>query len=494
MYAPSGARRPHLRRRGGLVLAAGITALGATGVLGAPASAQSRTAAGATTITPNVFHSYTFGAADDANQASGVSCNAQDLLRPVYYRFAGTGGRVIVTTNFTETAVDSMVFNYGAGQTPPSFGGATCGDDEIGNKAQMVFDSVAGATHFLAIGVCCTGQVPSGRVGYSVITNDQRAHAVAPGPEHFNHGTSADDPGEPTSCAGFGYTQTTWYAYTAPARGTIAPNFHAVAGGAITAFRGASNTPIGCAVTSQGFTQLAPVTVARGETIMLQAGTNSPSLVHVSSVNFVRNPDQDGDGVNGGVNADCQDEDPAIKPGLPEIPNNPVDENCDGIVGLDRDGDGEMAIPGGPDCNDGNRAINTRGREIRGNRADEDCKGGAAPLRRFARKPLIEGVGRGSRTFITTFSVARVPAKTKIELKCSTCRRKKVTLTLRVPRAQVNMATRLRPRLLRAGTVLELKISRREFRTEALRVTLRAGKRPVLRSLCAAPGKPLRKC
>jgi FG-GAP-like repeat/Putative metal-binding motif len=73
---------------------------------------------------------------------------------------------------------------------------------------------------------------------------------------------------------------------------------------------------------------------------------------------------------------DCNDDDPTINSGMPEIPYDGIDQNCDGsdFIDLDRDGYPSIVVEGGTDCDDNNRAVYPGRREIIGNGIDDNCR------------------------------------------------------------------------------------------------------------------------
>jgi hypothetical protein len=202
-----------------------------------------------------------------------------------------------------------------------------------------------------------------------------------------------------------------------------------------------------------------------------------------------RGVDGDGDGVEAA--ADCNDANPAIRPGAPEVFGNGIDEDCNGRddVNLDADGDG-IAVP--LDCDDANRAIRPGALEVRGNAVDENCDGRVSPWVAVAAAVTNQWALDGSRTLLRSLVVRLAPKGARVTLACrgSTCPFKR-TRRATVPRdlAAVSFTRLFRRARLRAGVRLTLTITAPETISRIYTYRTVGGALPDPRIECRAPGE-----
>ena len=183
------------------------------------------------------------------------------------------------------------------------------------------------------------------------------------------------------------------------------------------------------------------------------------------SCEIVRLPDADNDGHDAGT--DCNEGDPAINPGAPEVPDNQVDENCDGIRAFspvpDRDGDGFNETL---DCDDTSAAIRPGAVEIPGNRVDENCDDARPDFPVIGASIVIFVNSSARSTRVTEASVSRIPAGGRVELRCRppkgkrrACPFTRVRRSFPAGRRKLTLTRSFKGRRMPLGTVFEVRVT-----------------------------------
>lgn len=447
------------------------------------------------------------------------------MQNTMWWTFTGPGGPVTVSTRGSDVDTVLAVYEVGTSQL------LGCNDDlqpfdytrpelHYNVDSEMFFETIAGRQYNVQVGAC-TPQPPetcgaaTGEVALRVSvppSNDSEAspEPIGAGSPVASSNTGATrEPGETSTCGTSLYGKTVWFRYTAPSKGTVAIATSGI-DTVLALYREGSTTPIACnddAVKGESGASRIPSISPAGESPYLLPGNyliqvggyldSGFSEVAADSgpfqiqVQFSEDLDVDRDGYERPI--DCNDEDPAINPGAEEIPNNEVDENCDGKKAYDRDGDGYTTEGG--DCNDENSSIHPGAKEIRGNRIDENCDGKVAP-RRFLQprfKVFAFRYEHPDYTWVKEVLVSHVRPGDKIELRCyGACPfHRKGPITVHQVRGKLVVAHGFR---VEPGSTLEVRVTKPDWIGRAATFLFRRTKKPLERERCIDPDGSLRPC
>jgi Ca2+-binding RTX toxin-like protein len=180
--------------------------------------------------------------------------------------------------------------------------------------------------------------------------------------------------------------------------------------------------------------------------------------------------DADGDGSPRPF--DCDDASPPVRPGATDVPDDGIDQDCNGAdaINLDRDHDGS---PRPADCDDANPRVNPSAREIPGDRVDDDCDGIAQPFPRVSSLVSYDLDPRTHRLYALDISALTAATRVKVTCHASGCPRP-IRVRAGRPLTHLRLASRLRTVAFVPGTRLTICLSKAHAMSKL--VELRVGR------------------
>ncbi len=427
--------------------------------------------------------------------ASAPPCDTT-MARTDWRVLEGTGTDITVTTagSSNDTVLAIHTFDNEGNVVP-----VACNDDDaLGQTSLLAFPSEAGDAYYVQTGVYCGDEpscgvmAPTGTIVVRASNADAPANDLRANPADFAlnaetsvyNGAATIEPGETIECPNQGanhdqarpYGKTLWYRLRLPRRGLLRIRSGSSGADSVITLYGPNGQRLACNddASPTNLQSVLSLDLGQGDYLLQLGGYNNsfPGFGLAAdfplAIDFTPNFDLDGDGILSAAagGGDCNDENPAIRPGAADPTSDGVDQNCDGRDPRDDDRDGVLAPPDGSDCNDANAAIRPGALEIAANAVDENCDG-VAGLGRvnatiqfgFDRVKCTPSRCRGVK--LTKYVVLAIPAGATVTLRCTgngcPFAVKRSTLSKATPR--LSRLALFKKRTLRKGVVLVLTVT-----------------------------------